>query len=38
MEISHSWIGRAIGRFTPFSITVYDLPKYVSYDLYAQIW
>ena len=30
------WPGN--GRSTPFSITVYDLPKYVSYDLYAQIW
>lgn len=32
----HGVIHRDIS--TPFSITVYDLPKYVSYDLYAQIW
>ena len=30
------WPGN--GRSAPFSITVYDLPKYASYDLYAQIW
>lgn len=29
------WPGN--GRSAPFSITVYDLPKYASYDLYAQI-
>ena len=36
MEKWHLWIGRTMAM--PFSILVYDLPDYTSYESYAQIW